>query len=392
MKQQVFIIIGALIVLLLVGVWAYLLFFGTPKSAEDVFAELGLSGSEDTQIVPQPVPVATSTVNLERPKLRQLTTKPVIGFQEVTKATSSAAALYYVEMGTGHIFSIDLQSGEEVRISGTTVPKANHADIATNGSLVAISSPTNSKNLNLVLGTLGTSTPTDMTLTGFEKTVTDFTIASSGELLFTETNLGTTLGTAYNVKTAKETTIFSLPYKDARIIWGEAGNDSHFAYPKASYALEGFLYEAKNNTLSRLPVDGFGLTVNANNSIVLFSRSENQVTKSYLYDLTEQTTSPLAAVVVPEKCLLTGSDLEFVCPFEARELSYEFPDDWYKGTLSFKDSLWLLSAQNMSGQLLVDTFSESNRELDIIDLAVSSKGGVLYFINKNDNTLWMYEI
>jgi len=392
MKQKVFIIIGALVVLLLVGVWAYLLFFGTPKSADDVFAELGLSGSEDTSIVPLPevVPEENPTVNLERPQLRQLTTKPVAGFKEVQTATNTAPLLYYVEMGTGHIFSIDLSSGEEKRLSGTTIAQATRAEISNDGTLVAIASPTNSKNLNLVLGNLSTST--GLTLTSFAQPVSDFSIASSGELLYTKTMQANTLGTAYNAKTNEETTIFSIPFRETRVVWGEAGNDTHYIYPKASYALEGFLFAARNNTLTRLPLDGFGFTANGNEDIILFSRSDDQTPTSYIYNFALETTEVLDAFVVPEKCVFPERGFEFVCPFEAREIPYEFPDDWYKGVLSFKDSLWLLSAETMTGEMLVDTFATSNREIDIIELAFSNQSGTLYFINKNDNTLWMYEI
>lgn len=393
MKQQVFIIVGALIVLLLVGVWAYLLFFGTPKSADDVFAELGLSGSEDTTVVPVPEVVAEENpaVNLQRPKLRQLTTKPVIGFKEIVTATTTVPDLYYVEMGTGHVFSINLGSGEERRLSGTTVAKATRADISKDGTLVAIASPTNSKNLNLVLGTLSTSTATDLTLTSFSKSVSDFSIASSGELLFTETKDTSTLGLAYNAKTAKETTIFSVPYRDSRVVWGEAGNDSHYVYPKASYALEGFLYEAKNNTLTRLPADGFGFTAKANDDIIVYTTSENQVPTTRIYNRNTAQVRNLDSYTLPEKCLLPETGAVIVCAQEAATPVYESPDAWYQGVVSFKDTVYIINTDEFTAEVVTDTFKESSREIDATMLEIGDSQRNLYFINKNDNTLWMYE-
>ena len=55
MKKQIFIVAGTLIVVLLLAVWGYLFFFGTPESADDVFANLGLNGEVDTNYVPPPV-------------------------------------------------------------------------------------------------------------------------------------------------------------------------------------------------------------------------------------------------------------------------------------------------------------------------------------------------
>ena len=148
MNKQVFIIIGSVIVLILLAVWVYLLFFGTADTADDVFANLGLNGEEDTTIVVAPiVEEEQPLVNMERPKLRQLTTKPVAGFNEVQHTASSTPVLYYAEMGTGHIYTINLQSGEEVRISGTTIAQANEALFSHDGATVAIASFSNTKNL-----------------------------------------------------------------------------------------------------------------------------------------------------------------------------------------------------------------------------------------------------
>ncbi len=391
MKQQVFIIVGALIVLVLVAVWAYLLFFGTPQTANDVFAELGLSGSEDTFVVPPPIAEEVSTVNMERPKLRQLTTKPVIGFREIVTATNTVPSLYYAEMGTGHIFSINLGSGEEVRISGTTIPKASVAEISNDGTLVAIASPTNSKNLNLVLGVLGTTTPTDLVLSSFSAEVSDFSIPKSGELLFAEQGEGSTVASAYNADTTKERVLFTLPYRDARIEWGEKADDSHYAYPKASYALEGFLYEAKAGKLTRLPIDGFGFTAKANDELIVYTTSVKEVPTTYLYNRKTKAERALDSYTLPEKCFLPESGTTIICAQESTSVPYESPDRWYQGILSFKDSLYAIYTEDFTAELLADTYVESNREIDATQLQVGEGGSALYFINKNDNTLWMYE-
>lgn len=392
MKQQVFIIIGAVIVLLLVAVWAYLLFFGTPETAEDVFAELGLSGSEDTFVVPPPIVAEeTPNINMGRAKLRQLTTKPVIGFTEVATATNTPSSLYYAEMGTGHIFSINLASGEEVRLSGTTVPKASQAEISKDGTIVAIASPTNSKNLNLSLGVLGTTTGADLVLSNFTAQVSDFSIASSGELLFAEQGETNTTASAFDLATGKERVIFTIPYREARIEWGEEVGDSHYAYPKASYALEGFLYEAKGGSLSRLPVDGFGFTAKANEDLIVYTASVQQVPTTYLYNRNTKEERALDSYVLPEKCLIPPTGLLIFCAQESILMPYESPDTWYQGNLSFKDSIYLVNAEDFTADLFVNTFTESKREIDIVNMQVGVDGTAAYFINKNDNTLWMYE-
>jgi hypothetical protein len=391
MTKKLLFIGGALIILLLIAVWGYLFLFGTPESNDEIFANLGLSGEVDDTFVPPPVVVEEEVpvVNMERPKLRQLTTKPVAGFKEVTISTTTPPVLYYVEQGTGHVYTINTESGEEVRISGTTIAQAERAVISQNGRYAAITSASQTKGKTLFVGAFSTSTGALNELA--RETVQDFTLTNT-EVLFTSITTNGLTGTAIRLATGAESTIFSAPFSEARVLWGDASNDVHYLYPKATYAFEGFLYATKEGDFGRLPISGFGLTANANDDIIVFSRSEKQVTKSYIYNLTTRTTAPLDAPVLPEKCTLAEAGLEFVCPFEAVRLPYEFPDEWYKGSLSFKDSLWLLSAETMTGEMLVDTFAASNREIDITNMQVAERGGILYFTNKNDNTLWMYEI
>ena len=119
MNKPIFIIIGALIILVLIFIWVYLLFFGTPKTVTEVFTDFG--GSSETVIDQNNnIDLATTSdntvINTERKKLRQLTTKQVAGFSEIDEPiTASLPSLYYVEMGTGHVYSIQLETGEEKR-------------------------------------------------------------------------------------------------------------------------------------------------------------------------------------------------------------------------------------------------------------------------------------
>jgi hypothetical protein len=39
-----------------------------------------------------------------------------------------------------------------------------------------------------------------------------------------------------------------------------------------------------------------------------------------------------------------------------------------------------------------DLFAESGRQIDVLKIGIDPLDTYLYFINKNDNTLWIYEI
>jgi hypothetical protein len=393
MKQQLFVIIGAIVVLFFVLVWAYLLFFGTPEAAKDIFTDLDLNGEEDTSIIPPPVIVeeqpAAQTV---KPKLRQLTTKLVAGYREIVDEKNNPF-MYYVEKGTGHIYSINMLSGEEVRLSGTTVQNTYQAAISPKGDYVAIASLGNSKTMPLILRGISTSSDSELISTDFKKNVRSFAISDNNELLYAEPVEDTLNGYSYNLNTKINKSVFTLPFLEAEVKWSKEGlAGSQYIYPKPSYGLDGFLYEATKNKLVRLPVDGFGLSAIANKDIVLYNSTIDNKTVSTVFNRATGKKSPLASVVVPEKCFLPETGYIIICGNELVNLPYEFPDSWYRGEISFKDTIYAISGTELVYEKLVDTLEESGREIDAILMQAGSIKEDIYFINKNDNSLWVYEI
>ena len=387
MKKSIFIIAGAVIVVSLALIWVYLLF--NPSNSQDVFSSLGLEGEEDTNIVEPTLSEETPAVNIERTALRQLTTKPVAGFREINTATSSS--IYYSEKGSGFIYSINLTNGEEVRISGTTVPNVYSAAISPNGEYVAMGLKSNTKNTPLVLGKISNSIETGLVLEDFDVSVDQFTIQNDNELLYTSRGEHGLAGHSYNFNKEATKTIFELPFHEATIQWGKQGNGTHYAYPKTSYLLEGYLYQIKNKKVSRLPADGFGFSGLVNSGIIAYSKFDNLKTRNFIYNRETGETSSIRIPFLPEKCII-GVINTIICAHEDIEMPVGYPDEWYKGSLSFKDSIWLISGDNLTTELLVNTRTKSGREIDITNLGIGDSETSVYFINKNDNTLWMYEL
>ncbi|MEZ4194898.1 MAG: hypothetical protein R3B53_00660 [Candidatus Paceibacterota bacterium] len=155
MKQKTLIIIGVVIVFILLFAWIYLLFFGTPQDPKQVFSDLGFGGEEETGIViPPPIEEPLPETPAERPKLRQLTTRPVVGFVEVQATTTDPVTVYYAEAGTGHIYEVDPLSGNEKRISNTTIAEASYATFSPLGDYVAVRSGHDRRANSITLGTL----------------------------------------------------------------------------------------------------------------------------------------------------------------------------------------------------------------------------------------------
>ncbi len=392
MNKPIFIIIGAIIIFILVLVWAYLMFFGTPKNMQDIFADLNFQ--ENLEDVSINVVTEDTVVNVNRPALRQLTTRLVAGFREIdAPPTADLPTIYYTEMGTGHIYAINLESGEETRISGTTVVGVNSASISPKGDYVAYGIANSSKNIKLLLGEISTSS--DLVAEEISTTIDKFWINDNGnELLYTTREEIGLVAYSYNLANSTKRNVFSLPYHEALIQWGSTATAAHYVYPKPAYLFEGYLSEITGNKIKRLPVDGYGFSGLANKDIVAYSTLDRQDVKSYIYNKTNNTHNPFPLQInfMPEKCIISKNNNNLICAYDTTAKMAEFPDSWYQGVTSFKDSLWLVSGDALSAQFLVDTFTASNREIDITDLSIGSSERAVYFINKNDNTLWMYEL
>lgn len=393
MKQKTYIIIGLIIVLLLLAVWLFMLF--SPKTPAELWNDFNLNGEEDPTITIPPPPVVEEepVVNMERPRLRQLTTRPVIGFKEVQPATTSLPVMYYAEAGTGHIYTIDIASGKEERISNTTIPEANYASFSPSGSYVAVRAK-NDRRANSFAWSALSTTSSGLNLQTVDVQADTFSTISNTNIVYTTRGSGGLTAKALNFSSGVTTDLFTIPFFEATMIWGSSTNSTHFVFPKASYTLEGYLYGISKKTMSRLPVDGFGLTAFTAPNHIIYTKMTEFVPKSYIYNTLTNTHASSPFVLLPEKCVASATLPDTLwCGFDLAEtLPITFPDAWYQGTMSFTDTIWEVNLATQAADPLVDTFKESSREIDIISMAIGGSEQALYFINKNDNTLWMYEL
>jgi hypothetical protein len=285
-----------------------------------------------------------------------------------------------------------LETGEEKRISGTTVAGTNVATISPKGDYAIMGSRNNTKTFPLTIGKISTTT-SDLQIEEFSNSAEQFKISDDGKELLYATREPTGLaGHVYNFTKKSDKVLFNLPFHEASIQWGSQSSETHYLYPKAAYALEGYLYQVTNSKISRLPVDGFGFSGLASKDKIAYSTFDGYSLKNFTYNRTDNTIKSTPIRVLPEKCVIYKKTSNIICAFEEiNNLPIEFPDAWYQGEVKFKDSLWLISETDNDLKFLVDTFRETKREVDITNLKSGSSDRAVYFINKNDNTLWMYE-
>ncbi len=157
---------------------------------------------------------------------------------------------------------------------------------------------------------------------------------------------------------------------------------------KASAQALGYLYklDTTEKKLRRVVGDVNGLTtsVSPSGTYVLYSQSGSSSFVTKLLNTKTNTTRTLNLAILPEKCTwLINEDL--VCGGAQGTPSAQYPDDWYKGLVSFTDNIYRI----YSATLTYDTLYEGGAQsFDITALSVDEANRLVYFIDKTTGLLW----
>lgn len=350
-----------------------------------------------------------------RPTLLKITPQPVSGstlfdatrerivYQETASGSVPVTELFsaryirYVEKSSGHIYEVPLDGFAKSKITGTTIPGSEEALFDKTGTYVVFryfdenagkiktfggQIPTSSLEIGRVLGEY---LDDDILSLSFSK--------NSSQIVFSkEEGVYTNIFTSdFNGKNKKQ--IFSSPFSEWLLDWP---NESNFIITtKPSGYFGGFVYEVdtKTNSIEKISGNIYGLTYKEgtdSNKGLIGSTKDNSLV---LYLLNKETggATNLNVGTIPEKCVFSSREFVycFVPNFTPKAV---YPDDWYKGNVSFSDSLWVINTESRVANKVVDVTDLAVESIDGIYPVVSSDNEDLLFINKKDLSLWLYDL
>ena len=195
-------------------------------------------------------------------------------------------------------------------------------------------------------------------------------------------------GYYYDTVTSSSNEVFTVPLRDVAVLWGE----SITIYTTPSGAQNGYVYTLEGENLSYVTQGQKGLMgITANKQSAVVSYISNNTFASYVIENTM--TSELPVLLFAEKCVTVEHKEEILYCATPREIPSGslMPDDWYKGTISLQDALWEVDLNSRSAQPFVDMTAESGRDIDVISIGTDPEGKYIWFINKNDDSLWLYD-
>jgi hypothetical protein len=358
------------------------------------------------------------------PTLRLLSATPVGGYAAST--TASTTVIRWVDRGRGNIYETKGDTLTVTTLSNTVVPRiyqsvwnkdasafiastldeagtsvsSVYADIkarilpkvATNTS--ASSTPPQ----GLGVGADGqTITPYELKGKNLPENIIAYAASPKKDKLFMLVNEGG-MGTGYisTFDGKSVTQIFTTPLTQLNVEWPE---ENTIALTTKGTATEGgYLYfvNAKTGTWNKIlgPLAGISTRVSSDAKRVIVSTTgSNKNVLTSVYTVADKKGIDAIVRTLADKCVWGNFYKEVVyCATPAQPVDGAYPDDWYAGTISTVDKIWQINGITGEIKLLSSIIDTSNRVIDAFNLGLDQKDDFLFFMNKNNLSLWSLDL
>ena len=404
--KKFFIITLVVLILLLGAAWVYLLIHGAPKSIADI-AKNFFGNSTSVTVTPttSSQPVHTETQN-DAPgertigvhaELVKLTDKPVAGAVVVTRFDASSTAsttamkgnvIRYVLKGTGHVYEISLDTGIEKRISNRMIPQVVEAIWSPSGINAVLTTDKEGYRGDTLLATLSSKDSGMVLDTEVLPSIANAAFSSNGESLFytQENTEGGISGFSRTLKTGTSQQLFSIPFKEAVVLWDIWEKTTQYVYTKPAPGFMGYLYQIDPKGLKK--IDGEQNLTATRLSAETLIVSGGSGLQTILLDSKKNSSRLISTRTLKEKC--AGTNERFWCGTSEDTRNDTFPTAWYQGIVQYADSLWSIDSITGRSQKVMDPEAVAREQIDMTDMQFGAN--VLLFRNKKDDSLWLYNL
>jgi hypothetical protein len=406
MSKKIFIIIGIVLVISLLGLVGYYLFLqknsdgtvGNVSKIRDFFP----FGGESTDISTTTSPNNNNQDNIVIPqqqnfalKLRKISPGPVAGAGLAD--FKAGTVVHHIEKATGHIFETELFSPIQNRISNTTIPTVYDATWGNNNnSLVARYLKEDNQTIDTyTLSLKTTSTTTENTISGiqFPINITDYSVFD-GSIFYLEQKPDGAVGIVSNFDGSKKKQIWDSPIKELLSQYVNLGNVALTTKPYQN--LPGFLYlvNTTNGQNKKIlgGISGLSTLVSPDATKVL-GISQTDIIRMFVYNMGDKSTQDITPATFPEKCVWSKKDKNLIyCAVSQEYLNGGSLTSWYMGLTTFSDDIWKYDIENNTASIVESFKTDTEESIDVIKPILSDNEQYLLFINKKDGSLWSLDL
>lgn len=351
--------------------------------------------STPTPETPTPSTGSISYGNLSllfKPILRQVSTEPIAGSTIFNKG--GRQFIRFTDRATGHIFETDAEIIKLSQITNTTVPKVYEAIWQKNGEGAIYRYLRSNGNIASFAGTIRTSGGGEFRGQFLEDNISGLAVSEGDNslLYFLTNNLGQNSLVSSSFFGTNKSIIWSSPLSEWLPIVSQNGNLAVIS--KASGTSQGSLItlDKSGNIKNYLLTGIYGLSASISPDATGAIYSSSKTSDINLW-VKNKDSSPknLLLKTLGEKCVWRDSVYVF-CAIPENIPSGEYPDDWYQGTKSFKDEIYLINTDTGVVNYLINLSREANVDFDVDLMGVSPDKRFLTLRNKNNLILWSLQV
>jgi len=319
--------------------------------------------------------------------------KPVAGYGFFYNASSTHSNILFVDKATGNIYKsiynelTDLY--DNIKVTNTTFKNVSSANFTSLGDYVIINYK-NSKNINesfvaKIPRTENTDKLSGVILGQNIKSITNS--PNESKFIYIKENQNGSSVNLYDTIKEKETILANFPISQFNITW-KKDNSIILSTKATSYTTQqNFSLNINTGKINDFVTNDGSINISPNNNGYLVSNGLNikYIDNPYGNEQNFNTQT------VSDKCVWVK--LSILCASDNSSFGqFVFPDDWYKGYISFSDSFNLLDVTNNKETTISSLKDISGQLIDVYKPSVSRDNSLLLFNNKKDYTLWAYDL
>ena len=370
-----------------------------------------------------PISTATSTssgTEMRIPALRLLSSTPVSGYGASTTGTaktpvaSSTTVVRWLDRGRGNVYETQGNSLTIKTVSNTVVPKMYETlwdknltsfmafGISADNTVSGIWSELRARIAPKVSSTTSAAevasfTPYELRGKSLPDNILAYAVSPRRDRAFIMIeDSGSGVGYIFKFDGSSPTQLFVSPLTQVTAEWPE--EQTITITTKAAADARGYLYFVNTKTgvwkkiLGPLPGLTTKVSTDAKKVFVSVAGNADNILSS-IYDVTRGTGTDALVRTIADKCVWgnTYKDLVY-CAVPAQPTAGTYPDDWHRGDISFVDKLWQINASTGEVHVISTIIDASDRVIDAFNLGLDARDDFLFFMNKNDLSLWSYDL
>ena len=329
------------------------------------------------------------------PQLRQVSAVPTAG--AVAYDIGSTTVIRYMERATGHIYETQSDTMASRKLSNVTMPKVYEAIWAEDGGRLLVRyMKDDGSAIRTFYARIATTTAPEKAIEGIflADGIREVSLRGNKAFYFSETANGAQ-GILANIDGSAKVSVFNSSFGDWRSSLASPVYAAIFTRPSGTTEGSAYILSTSNGAYAKVVggLPGLVALANADGSRVLVSAVQNNSLNTFIYDSKGVAGAPIGLSTIADKCVWSGDDRNIVfCAVPRSVPNAVLPDDWYKGKISFNDSVWRIDAVSGETDNLFDPELEAGISMDIIGLRLDQDEEILIFTNKKDMTVWAYRL